>query len=181
MDKELCVARMKAARDKKNMTIKELAEQCGVSVSAMNRYLSMASTPTMDVAATMAQVLGVSLDWLCGLSNEDGQAEKFTTGKIVRLLSELLANPTRGDGKKAEYAANFDDDPRSVGILYIEQSKIPRSIDFQSWSKFIDLYRNGTIDADMYTAWVEKKASELDEVILPLSGFTAVESDVLPF
>lgn len=181
MDKELFVARMKSARDKKDITIKELAERCGVSASAMNRYLSTASVPTLDVAATMAQELGVSLDWLCGLSNADGQAEKFTTGKIVRLLSELLANPTCVDGKKAEYAANFDDDPRSVGILYIEQSQIPRSIDFQSWSKFIDLYRNGTIDADMYTAWVEKKASELDDVILPLSGFIPVESDELPF
>ena len=185
MDKEQFVARAKTARDKKGITIKELAERCGVSASAMNRYLSMAGVPTLDVAATMAQVLGVSLDWLCGLSNADGQEKKFTTGKIVRLLSELLANPTMVNGEKV-YAANFDDDPRCAGMLYIEQSKIPSSIDFQSWSKFIDLYRNGTIDADMYNAWVEKKTSELDCVLLPRTvveqaAYTAVPEDELPF
>lgn len=166
MDKEQFVARAKTARDKKGITIKELAERCDVSASAMNRYLSMAGVPPMDVAATMAQVLGVSLDWLCGLSNADGQEKKFTTGRIVRLLSELLVKPTIIDGDNIYYAANFDGDHDSV--IYVNQNNMPRSIDFQSWSKFIDLYRNGTIDADMYNAWVEKKAAELDGALLPL-------------
>lgn len=167
MDKELLANRLKAAREKKNITIKELAEKCGVSVSAMNRYLSMVGTPTLDVAVTMAQTLGVSLDWLCGLNNGAAQEAAFTTGRVMRLLSELLVNPSVDHGGEKEYAANFDTDPQYAGTMYIEQSKIPHSIDFQSWSKFIDLYRNGTIDADMYNAWVDKKARELDEYALP--------------
>ncbi len=160
MDKEQFVARAKTARDKKGITIKELAERCDVSASAMNRYLSMAGVPPLDVAATMAQELGVSLDWLCGLSNADGQEKKYATGKIVRLLSELLANPTVDDDGNKSYVANFE--THNGCAIRVEQLKTKRSIDFQSWSKFIDLYRNGTIDADMYNAWLEKKAAELD-------------------
>lgn len=158
MNNEQFVARAKTARDKKGITIKELAERCDVSASAMNRYLSMAGVPPLDVAATMAQELGVSLDWLCGLSNTGWQEKKFTTGRIVRLLSELLTNPIKIDGGNTYYAANFS----CTGLICIDQNNIPRSIDFQSWSKFVALYRNGTIDADMYNAWIEKKAAELD-------------------
>ena len=177
MDKEQFVARAKTARDKKGITIKELAERCDVSASAMNRYLSMAGVPPLDVAATMAQELGVSLDWLCGLSNADGQEKKYTTGKIVRLLSELLANPTIIDGDNIYYAANFDGVSGKTDILCVNLNNIPRLIDFQSWSKFIDLYRNGTIDVDMYNAWVEKKAAELEDTLLP---YTVLQESELP-
>lgn len=65
--------RFKAAREKKNITIKALQPLVGASPSAMNGYATGKTLPPLDVASKIAQELGVSLDWLCGLPqrNED--------------------------------------------------------------------------------------------------------------
>lgn len=178
MDKALFVSRLKDAKEKKGITIKELADQCGVSTSAMNRYLAETSMPTLDVAINMAKALNVSLDWLCGLKSEANA--RYTTGLVMRMLSDLLVKPTIVEDGHKFYAANFDADPGNPGELYIyiDPLNTPGSIDFQSWSKFIDLYRNGTIDKTMYNAWMEKMATERETSLLPR---TVIKADDLPF
>ena len=178
MDKALFVSRLKEAKEKKGITIKELADQCGVSTSAMNRYLAETSMPTLDVAINMSKALNVSLDWLCGLKQEANA--RYTTGLVMRMVSDLLVKPTIDEDGHKFYAANFDADPDNKGQLYIylDQLNTPGSIDFRAWSKFIDLYRDGIIDETMYNAWLEKMATERETSLLPR---TAVEQDELPF
>lgn len=183
MDKEVFAARLKESREKKNITIKELAEKCNVSVSAMNRYVTASSSPTLEVASIMAQVLDISLDWLCGLKGEE-ILPAFTTGSVIRILSGLLTMPTVERENNAEYAAVFGEYRGGSPYVNVDQSRIPECLDFASWKKFLELLKSGTIDEDMYSAWIEKKAKELDSVklpVMPASQFTAVDTDELPF
>lgn len=182
MNKEVFVTRLKISREKNGMTIKDFAEKCHVSVSAMNRYVSLASVPTLEVASTMAEVLGVSLDWLCGTMVEEQTDEKMTTGKLVRMLSTLLTTPTVIDGQEKSYAAMFREYNNGNVYISIDEDRIPKILDFASWQKFMELYLDGTIDKDMYTAWIDKKAKQLEGVPLPLeTGFTIVDTSDLPF
>lgn len=179
MNQETFVDRLKQARAKKKMTLKELAEACGVSLSAMNRYAAYTAQPGLEVACRMAKALDVSLDWLCGAEERKAENGQATTGNIMRTLSFLLTTPTID----TDCAASFRTYQNGTTYIGIDQECIPQSIDFESWGKFIDLYRNGTIDKDMYTAWLDRKAGELDRVLLPRvnNRFTAVETDELPF
>lgn len=183
MNKEIFVARLKDARERKNLTLKELSEKCGISLSAMNRYVGMSSVPTLEVASAIAQTLDVSLDWLCGLQDDESNSSTVTTGKLIRILSQLLTTTTiinrNGEQQKV---AQFEQWNNGNVFIEIDQSSIPSIMDFNSWRSFMELYRDGTIDDDMYTAWIDKKAKELDSVVLPVhTGFTAVETDELPF
>lgn len=74
MSPETFAARFKEAREKKNITIKALQPLVGASPSAMNGYATGKTLPPLDVASKIAQELGVSLDWLCGIEKDEGKA-----------------------------------------------------------------------------------------------------------
>ena len=170
MDKALFVSRLKEAKEKKGITIKELADQCGVSTSAINRYLAETSMPTLDVAINMSKALNVSLDWLCGLKSEVNT--QYTTGLVLRMLSMMLTMPSieyDTTGVK-EYAAEFGIENGKVTFISVDQDKIPDVVDFETWSKLLDLCRNQTLNREVYDAWLEKKAAELDQITLPVSA-----------
>lgn len=58
--------RLQEARKKKNYTIKGLALQSGVSATAIYSYENGWRNPSLINATNIADVLGVSLDWLTG-------------------------------------------------------------------------------------------------------------------
>lgn len=169
MNKEVFVARLKDARERKDITLKELAEKCNVSLSAINRYVAMTSMPTIEVAASIAEALDVSLDWLCGLKEKEDDHSEMTTGKLVRMLSRFLTTTTLiNSDNKAYNAADFTYSDDGTVFVAIYQGNIPNVMDFASWHSFINLYKNGTIDEEMYSAWIEKKAQELDSIVFPI-------------
>lgn len=70
MSPETFANRFKEVREKKNVTIKALQPLVGASPSAMSGYATGKNLPPLDVAAKIAKELDVSLDWLCGLSDD---------------------------------------------------------------------------------------------------------------
>ena len=62
-------SRLKDARKAKGLSQPELAEAVLVSTSSMCGYEKGKTFPSIDTAARIAKVLGVSLDYLAGLDN----------------------------------------------------------------------------------------------------------------
>lgn len=184
MNKEVFVARLKDARERKDLTLKELAEKCNVSLSAINRYVAMASMPTIEVAASIAEALDVSLDWLCGLKQQENDPGEMSTGKLVRMLSQLLITETyESKNAPSRYAANFINWESGGVYIEVSQADIPHIMDFTAWDKFMSLYRDGTIDREMYEGWIEKKAEQLDSIALPVythNNSTTAEPSEIP-
>ena len=58
--------RLLEARKKKGISQEELAEQLGTKGPAVGRYERDEMKPSIEAAAKMAELLGVSLDWLVG-------------------------------------------------------------------------------------------------------------------
>ncbi len=174
MSSETFALRFKEAREKKNITIKALQPLVGASPSALNGYATGKTLPPLEVAIRIAQGLDVSLDWLCGLRDDVSDNGQMTTGKLVRILSCLLTTQT--SIKPNKKAAHFDKWNDGSVTISIDQEDIPAIMDFASWASFMALYSNGTIEDEMYSAWLEKKAKELDSVVLPVT-----ETDELPF
>ena len=150
MEKKTFSKVVSEARKNKRITIKELADICGVSASAINRYMAGKSLPTLEIAVRMAKAVDVSLDKIFGLHNDDSQlADAFL------LISDLMM--TKGDYL---YLADFDQERKTI---FITPETFHGAIDFEAWAKLVDLYRQNIIPKEMYDAWVEKKSDSLSD------------------
>lgn len=59
--------RLKVARAKANMTQAELAKKSGVSVATIAKTEQKASSPSFETAYVLADALGCTPNYLCGL------------------------------------------------------------------------------------------------------------------
>lgn len=69
--------RLRALRTLKNLSQAALADMLHISVRTIIRYENGDRVPDLDTACLLAQVLGVSLDYLCGLSDNPHPSEPF--------------------------------------------------------------------------------------------------------
>ena len=72
MEARIFQTRLKALRIKSGLTKKELAEKMGLSTESLSNYETGRRTPSIIVAADMAKCFDVSLDYLTGLSDNNG-------------------------------------------------------------------------------------------------------------
>ena len=148
MDQNTFAKAVSEARKNKKIPIKELADICGVSVAAIDRYIAGKSYPTLDIAVRMAKAVDVSLDKIFGLHDDASQlADAFL------LISDLMM--TKGDYL---YLAGFDQERKTI---FITPETFHNTIDFESWEKLVVLYRRNIVPKEMYDAWVEKKSDSL--------------------
>lgn len=78
--------RLTELRKKKGISQEVLANKLGTKGPAIGRYERGAAKPTIEVAAKIAKILGVSLDYLVG--NSDFQLDTNMIDRI-RKVSEL--------------------------------------------------------------------------------------------
>lgn len=62
--------RIKELRVDKGMTQKQLADVIGVSEVSMQRFEYGSARPSLDTLVALTDVLSVSLDYLCGLTDD---------------------------------------------------------------------------------------------------------------
>ena len=67
-DKETFSHRMKVARMERRMSQEDLAKASGLSVNQIARYEACYSVPGLDKVCRLADALGVTTDYLAGLS-----------------------------------------------------------------------------------------------------------------
>lgn len=63
--------RLRAERKRQGLTMRQLGDMCGLHLSAIGQYELDQHNPTIWAAARIADALGVSLDYLAGLTRED--------------------------------------------------------------------------------------------------------------
>ena len=78
--------RLTFARKQKKMTQGELGKKVGTSGDIIGKYERGENIPSIDVAANMAEALGVTLDYLV----KDGEYEQIDN-EILRQLKEVQA------------------------------------------------------------------------------------------
>lgn len=85
-------ARLKLARAKAGMTQDELAKKAEMTQSKISTYESEKndSTPGLYAAAALAMALGVSLDWLAGISDDEKTDIEISGRDFLRKLIDLL-------------------------------------------------------------------------------------------
>lgn len=75
-------------RKKRNFSQEELANLLGTQGPAIGRYEREVAKPTIEVAAKLAKILGVSLDFLVGIIDEELDQKTVKTILEVQSLPE---------------------------------------------------------------------------------------------
>lgn len=188
---ELLANRLSELRFKKKLSQRDIARQVGITAASLSAYEKGTKTPSLEVAAKLAQAYGVSLDWLCGLVELEAGGKLRTYADLFRLLINLCdANqqsmeiqtkktPWREDGAVTDDEAEMYLQEETLN----EQTGIVSPVcvnhailDFRSWKtvSFIEAwntvrtpYLAGTIDEELYNLWIDKRLKEAQDILLP--------------
>lgn len=86
--------RLRAARESRGLGQREFARICGLSANQMNRYENGLSDPSTPILITIATELGVTTDYLLGLSHEP---RGYAVDSLHKDEREVLAAYADGD------------------------------------------------------------------------------------
>jgi transcriptional regulator with XRE-family HTH domain len=101
---DIFIKRLQELLDEKDMTQRELAEKIGVTEVTISRYINGERKPRIDIIGKIAEVFGVSIDYLLEYSN--------------------IRNPYNNVKTNDQKSENEDDELMSEEDLYvIEQFK----------------------------------------------------------
>lgn len=140
--------RMKQAREAKELKQNELAKAVGVTPTTISAYEKSddegnGKKPTLENAQAIAEKLDVSLDWLCGMSDNDTTSyTDFTAKDYFKSLITVLM----------ETSSVFDDTLQN-GIVLNNPDILLFS---KKISDLIKVYRAGSIPEDLFNVCIEK-------------------------
>lgn len=169
--------RLKKARADKNMKQSELAQAIGVSAATISSYERSEGTkiPSLDKALVLSDVLGVSLDWLCGKDSKevdytDFDVKMYMTALVI-VLSEMSSTVT---AKGNECTITIDND--ALGGF-------PQRIE-----NLLKVYHDSTLDTENFKACVDntierhaKNADMIGNKLLTRHNAEEVYQSVLSF
>lgn len=105
--------RLKEARTDKNMTQKELSEKSGVSTVMISAYersnTNSGKNPALNNIYAIATALGVSIDWLCGLTENTTVINDNTNGLKVKTLLLSLYHTLSSDTVEVSVSEDNDE------------------------------------------------------------------------
>lgn len=159
--KDIFPQRLKQLRHELNLSQKELAESIEISAMAISTYESGTKSPSIDTVFKISQKYNISIDWLCGLSDERAleiftmsdvlgllfSLEKVSTFKIFSNKELINLNSTNSESFDGFEETTLNEIGFMSGLLnnYIGE-----------WHKMRSLYQDGTIDAELYSLWKQK-------------------------
>ena len=175
--------RLSALRREKGLTLRELAEQVGITAAALSNYEKGQKEPSLGYAKKLAQYYGVSLDELCGAEtrSEHSEHRPFTYGDVIRALFSLTAQgqtakdtsgATTLSSRGADWAveARFQH-PEKLAIQFeLADSRVTEFLDV--YAKIKSLADAGQIPQSVCDDWYNIHIREMDEIKLG----TAVEA-----
>lgn len=182
--------RLQEIQKQRGLSQKAMAEMIGITSASLSAYMRDAKTPALDIALKIANALGVSIGWLCGelQSSSNMATYEDLTRNIVALVdtsgvnfvlyggSANLSADTHGffehsdPDEVAAYVATTKAagyNPTQVHYMALETIDDALSSFLLDWARIRKLYINGTVDNEMYEAWLEKRFRTLESIALP--------------
>lgn len=151
---QIFAKRLKEARQGKGWSQTELAKAANTTATTVSKYEagSETSKPSLELAVSFAQVLGVSLDWLCGIEQNTEKANRITDFDVKSYLYSLVRIVT-------ELSTDIKTEGVKLGGENAVSITIPNAAVISFISKITDLlkvYRAGSLTEDLYITCVDK-------------------------
>lgn len=177
--------RLREVQKQRKWTQREMAGRIGITVTSLSAYMNDRKTPALDVSVKIAKALDVSIGWLCG--EEEAGAPLVTYADFLRQLVRLV------DASGVSFEVRVDSAPLDThNFFHGDEDQIffhremltnpmsgeaPETIEYasletinfyllgfwQDWQRVRALHVDGTIDDEVYQAWLEKRIHDMAE------------------
>lgn len=149
-DVKLFSERLKKARTDKGYSQEDLAKKIGVSSATISSYESLKNPKicAFDKACSLAETLGVSLDWLCGIEKEANNS-KLTFKDVMNAI--IILTRIKGTSLVASKNPNFSIPSCEINInswvirQFIEEYN--KITDFINGTDYPQYLKDGLIEA----------------------------------
>ena len=154
--------RIKELRTSKNLTQEDIAKMVKVSKATISNYEKGKVSPPIELLIKLAERYDVSIDWLCGLSNEE----------IPRLMSYgdaffRLVEIDKVIGFSVEDVTFFSN-LRGTAVLF--EATLTKAL--EEYQEMVNLRDNNTISEHLFNLWISDKVQQLDKQYRLLSNQT---------
>ena len=154
--------RIKELRTSKNLTPEDIAKMVKVSKATISNYEKGKVSPPIELLIKLAERYDVSIDWLCGLSNEE----------IPRLMSYgdaffRLVEIDKVIGFSVEDVTFFSN-LRGTAVLF--DATLTKAL--EEYQEMVNLRDNNTISEHLFNLWISDKVQQLDKQYRLLSNQT---------
>ena len=154
--------RIKELRTSKNLTQEDIAKMVKVSKATISNYEKGKVSPPIELLIKLAERYDVSIDWLCGLSNEE----------IPRLMSYgdaffRLVEIDKVIGFSVEDVTFFSN-LRGTAVLF--DATLTKAL--EEYQEMVNLRDNNTISERLFNLWISDKVQQLDKQYRLLSNQT---------
>ena len=154
--------RIKELRTSKNLTQEDIAKMVKVSKATISNYEKGKVSPPIELLIKLAERYDVSIDWLCGLSNEE----------ISRLMSYgdaffRLVEIDKVIGFSVEDVTFFSN-LRGTAVLF--DATLTKAL--EEYQEMVNLRDNNTISEHLFNLWISDKVQQLDKQYRLLSNQT---------
>jgi len=87
--------RIRELRKKNDLTLKQLGRKVGVAESTMSLYENFKRQPDISTLARIADVFGVSIDYILLRSDDPRQYDSPATEEDIRLVAGMIAHQSK--------------------------------------------------------------------------------------
>lgn len=166
--------RLKILRNTLEITQKDFAEKIGITAAALSSYENNLKNPSIAVAKKIAEAFSVSIDWLCGLSEEKGLKPEIKTYRdvAIKILELLKIDSFPYKFQLDLFKEDCDDSPfpESNDWRYIRVIRLPEKPEllkfFETYEDLQKLLRDGKIKQHVIDTWLDGALEELNEIII---------------
>ena len=147
----------------KAVTQRDFAEAVNISASTMSAYLKGQKKPSLDTLINIANVYDISIDWLCGLADEQQSSRKVKTySDVIKRLFEIEQAGIEDLSVffYGEHQPIFDGmqcgeaTPKSGGVKTDDTFLCEF---FKNWEDMKKLHDEKTIDDNLYQLWIKQQ------------------------
>lgn len=175
MELQIFSERLKKLRNTLEITQKDFAEKIGITAAALSSYENNLKNPSIAVAKKIAEAFGVSIDWLCGLSDEKGLKPEIKTYRDVAIkILELLkidSFPYKFQLDLFEEECGFISSfSKSDDRHYVRVIRLPEKPEllkfFETYEDLQKLLREKKIKQHVIDTWLDGALEELNEILI---------------
>lgn len=158
--------RIKQLRESLKMTQKEFSDRIGIKQQTLSGYERGIMNPTLDVVKRISDNFSISIDWLCGLSDNEiigNNIRKYSD--VINILCEL--EKTEIDllvfTVPAPQSIPFFRAVETIPVITFNNLEMYRYL--KDLSDLLNLRDNYTIKRELYDLWIKQKKEELNKNI----------------
>ena len=150
---EVFPLRLKQIREEMNKTQKEFSDLIGVRQQSLSGYENGKVYPPLDVIINISKKCSVSIDWICGQSDN-----KRISDQVITYTDLFRVFVTADEGTLFEIGREAN--PFDKSLLYVTWNDSVIQEFLEDWNKIKRLYHEGTINKELYDLWVKDRLEQ---------------------